>query len=191
MLTASKLEELKLKITATVDRLNEIYRFNLKYPEYFWDVKGTTAGVAKSRTKTVHFNKILALENWKEFIEVTVPHEICHLGVFLLTEKNGKRKYPPPHGATWKLMMYEVGANSSTTHKFDTTNVKKATKSFIYNCKCGELEVSSTIHNKIKNGAIYQCKKCKNQLKDGIMKLTKKFSKSSPNNTLRSLDEHY
>lgn len=184
MLTSGQLNEVKNKIVETVDKLNTIYGFNLNYPNYYFDIKGTTAGIAKSLTMSVHFNEKLSKSNWKEFISTTIPHEVCHLGVFQLVKSKALKKYPAPHGATWKLMMYQVGANSKAKHNMDVTDVKQNRKKYIYKCSCeDDITVDVSIHKKIKNGYSYKCKKCGIILSDGKLKLTKKFSKESPNNT--------
>lgn len=158
--------ELQLKIKSTVDTLNKIYNFNLNYPKYFFDIKSASAGMAKSASMTIHFNFILAIENWGEFLKITVPHEICHLGVFQLVKIGMIKKMPKPHGATWKLMMHEVKAPSRTTHNFSIDNLKPARKKHEYVCDCKDsIFVSPVIHNRIKKGYNYVCKKCKHTIK--------------------------
>lgn len=155
--------ELENKIKSTVDTLNDIYNFNLKYPKYYFDIKNSTAGMAKSISMTIHFNILLAIENWNDFIKITVPHEICHLGVFQLLKTGVIKKLPRPHGATWKLMMHEVNAPSRTTHNFNVENIKSTRKKHEYACDCKEpIFVTSIIHNRIKKGYNYICKKCRN-----------------------------
>lgn len=172
-----EISQIESKIKETVDKLNKIYKFNMSYPLYYFDIKGTTAGIAKSISMSIHLNPVLAKKNWSDFINITIPHEICHLGVFQLVKTEGRMKYPPAHGATWKMMMFEVGSSSKATHNFDVTDVRRKIKKYEYDCNCDKkITVSATIHNKIKKGARYACKKCNTILKDGIMIRQLKFS---------------
>ncbi len=176
------------KIKQVVDKLNAIYNFNMSNPKFYWDVNGTTAGLAKSKTMSVHFNLKLAKQNWDDFINNTVPHEVCHIAAWQWA-KFFKKPIPKPHGACWNLMMREVGCKPTRTHEYDVTEVKRNSKRYLYDCGCSEkTEVSTVIHNRIKNGRIYQCLKCKQRLTNGTLKLTKYFSKSSPNGTTQTKD---
>jgi SprT protein len=189
MLNSEKIVEVENKIKSVVDKLNAIYKFSMKYPTYQFDVTGTNAGLAKSRSMSVHFNPTLALQNWDDFIDNTIPHEVCHIAVWhwaLFFHKH----IPGAHGATWKLMMWEVGASAKRTHEYDVSDVKKEVKKYGYKCKClNPIEVSTIIHNKIKKGFMYKCKKCHTVLKDGERVLNKSFSRPSPNGTTRTQGE--
>lgn len=177
-----------LKIEQVVNKLNSIYNFDMKIPKFYWDVNGTTAGLAKSKTMSVHFNLKLAKSNWEEFIQNTIPHEVCHIAAWQWA-KFFKKPVPKPHGACWKLMMREVGCKPTRTHEYDVSEVKKQTKKYLYDCGCEEKkEISAIIHNRIKNGRIYKCTNCNQSLKNGSLKLTKYFSKASPNGTTKTKD---
>lgn len=183
MLSKEQTIELENKIKETVGKLNNIYNFNLPTPQYYFDVQGTTAGIAKKKSQTIHFNEKLALQNWRDFIDNTVPHEICHLGVWMWASFFHKPT-PKPHGACWKLMMREVGAKPTRTHEYDVSEVKKNMKLYEYECGCDKkTTVSSIIHNRILKGRKYKCLTCNKTIENGTRKLTKYFSKPSPNGT--------
>ncbi len=170
-LTKTHIEATEQKVKETVDKLNSIYNFNLSYPPIFFDVTGTNAGLAKFKTMSVHFNTKLALSNWQDFIDNTVPHEVCHLAAWAWSLFY-KKKFPAPHGSLWKLLMREVGAIPKRTHDYDISEVKKNTKTYQYSCGCKDIvEVSSVIHNRIIKGKKYKCTKCNQPLKNGTRKV--------------------
>jgi SprT protein len=186
MLTEQKIKEITDKVSQTVEKLNSIYHFNMKHPSIHFDILGTNAGLAKFRTMSVHFNLKLALQNWKDFIENTIPHELCHIAVWQFSIHT-RRKIPKPHGATWKLMMWEVGAKPKRTHDYDVSEVKRGTKLYQYDCGCtNKVEVSHVIHNRIVSGKKYKCTICKKMLINGQRKITKSFSRPRPNGTTQT-----
>lgn len=183
MLTKEKFIEVERKVIETVEKLNKIYAFNMKNPPIFFDVTGTNGGLAKYRSMSVHFNTRLALDNWEDFLQSTVPHEVCHIAVWHWA-KFFNKPIPSAHGATWKLMMWEVGAKPRRTHEYDVEEVARKVAIYEYDCRCEKpTEVSIVIHNKIKKGHVYSCRKCGTILKNGLRKLTIGFSEDSPNGT--------
>lgn len=180
LLTKEQLQQVIDKVNETVTKLNSIYKFSMANPNIHYDVRGTKAGVAKSHTMSVHFNPTLAIENWDNFINDTVPHEVCHVAVWQWAEYF-KKPYPKPHGSRWKIMMFDVGVNPRRTHDYDVSNVKqKNVKKYQYKCGCATpIEVSSIIHNRIQKGSLYRCLKCRTSLSQGSLKLTKVFSRPS------------
>lgn len=188
MLSSEKETLIVNKIKETVDKLNSIYHFAMIYPHYDWEVSGTSAGVARYKTMSVHFNKKLALTNWVDFINNTIPHEVCHVAVWHWAEFM-KKPFPKAHGATWKLMMWEVGAQAKRTHDYDVSEVKRNVKIYEYSCGCeNKIEVSARVHNKIQEGSTYRCRVCNQFLKNGMRKLTKSFSRESPNKTTKTIE---
>ncbi|MCK9369255.1 SprT-like domain-containing protein [Candidatus Dojkabacteria bacterium] len=99
----------------------------------------------------------------KEFpdhmINVTVPHEICHLYV---------SKYMPRakqfHGPEFKRVMRSIGLSGNTYHKMKLENgpvVKKRLKiRFVYvtQITCKEVNLTSGQHQKAVNGATFSYK---------------------------------
>lgn len=176
MLTNEKLVETQNRIMEVVDKLNRVLGFNMSYPKFYFDVNSTSAGLAKSKTMSVHFNKKLALNHWKEFIENTIPHEVCHVAIWHWA-KVLKDKVPPPHGVKWKSFMRAVGCVPTRTHSFDVSEIKRKTKKYLYQCACEKpIEVSPVVHKKIESGAIYTCKKCNQKLRGGNLKMSERMS---------------
>ena len=88
-------------------------------PKIFYDVQGTNGGLAKYASMSVHFNIKIMLENFDDYLRTTVPHEVCHIGVWQKYLKENKQVSPKAHGAEWKLMMFVVGAPARRTHEYD------------------------------------------------------------------------
>lgn len=168
-------EQLKLvtdKVIETVSKLNSIYNFNMPNPSIYFDLNDFEAGYAKYKSMSIHFNPILANENWNHFLAEIVPHEVCHIGVWYLCEYS-KKSFPKfNHDPIWKKMMIDVGATPNITHNYDLSNLrKKKIKQFAYSCSCSTPTiVSSIVHNRILKGALYRCYKCNFTLCDGVLK---------------------
>lgn len=178
------------KVRATVDKINNHYHIDMKMPTIHYDVHSTIGGLAKYATMSVHFNPILMQEDLEHYLSTTVPHEVCHIGVYKKYQHEKKTVAPKAHGSEWKLMMWVVGAPARRTHEYDVEQVKRKSAVYEYKCACKEpLTIGSRIHHNIKNKIkIYSCKKCKTVLKDGIRVLQLGFSVQSPNNTTKVRD---
>jgi SprT protein len=173
------------KAKETVDKINNHYHLDMKVPPIYYDVTGTTAGLAKSASMSVHLNPTLLLQNLEDSINNTLPHEVCHLGVMQKAIKE-KKAFPKAHGAEWKLMMYVVGVPAKNCHSYDVTDVKKPVAEYEYKCNCTKsIIVGQVIHNKIKDGRKYTCKKCNTILKNGERVMKFGFSQASPNGTTK------
>jgi SprT protein len=183
----SKVEK---KIQETVEKLNNYFHFDMKIPPIFYDVTGTTGGLAKSKSLSVHFNHQLMLQNFEDFLETTVPHEVCHIAVFWLSLQEKKPIPKNPHGATWKFMMHLVGVPAKKYHTYDIDGIKKITAQYQYQCLCKEhIIVGKKIHEKIKKSKMI-CKKCKTILKNGTRIIQLGFSNPSPNRTTKVREEN-
>ena len=180
-------ELVQKKVKETVDKLNNKFNFDMKYPMIYYDVRGTTGGLAKSASMTVHYNDKLLKENIEDFLETTVPHEVCHIGVYHLCHVN-KRSYPKNgHGADWQIMMRVVGVNARKYHTYEVE--KKEPVEYKYECGCENgLIITEKVHKKIKDKQMI-CKKCNKQIGnwERIMKIG--FKSSSPNGTTKVRDE--
>lgn len=188
-------DELEIKIETvikkTVEKINAHYKINMPIPPVYYDLKGTTAGVAKYASMSIHLNTKLLLDNIEDFLISTVPHEVCHIGVMYKAQKEGKG-VPKAHGAEWKLMMHVVGVPARRCHSYDVTEVKKKVTQYGYTCNCPkEVLVGVKIHGKIKKGYIYKCKKCKTVLKNGQLVLQLGFRTASPNGTTKIREEDF
>lgn len=177
------------KVKETVDKINGHYHLGMKVPPVYYDVSGTTAGIAKSASMSIHLNPKLLLQNLDDSINNTVPHEVCHLGVFQKA-RNANKPFPKAHGAEWKLMMWVVGASANNTHSYDVEDVRKLPIQYEYQCACPQPTVmNQATHNKIKraktDGKVYSCRKCHKVLENGQRILRYGFSRPSPNGTTK------
>lgn len=190
-------EKIVAKIKQTVEKINSHYNMNMPVPPVFYDLKGTTAGIARyyydgrgNETMSVHLQPKLFVENLDDSLNNTVPHEVCHLGVLHKSRLEKRKVSPKPHGAEWKLMMWVVGAAAKNKHDYDVEDIRKKRTEYQYQCGCENGQVvSATIHRKMKEGHRYSCKKCKVILHSGERILKLAFSRPSPNGTTRFENE--
>jgi SprT protein len=181
-------DDLELRITnkvkETIDKINNHFGLDMPVPKIYYDITGTTAGIAKYKTMSIHLNTALLLNNIEDSINVTVPHEVCHLTTFYLHRKESKPGMPKPHGAAWKLMMWVAGASAKVTHDYDISEIKAQKKEYNYKCGCKDgVIVSAVMHGKIKHGNQYKCKKCNKVITNGELICKIGFIEPSPNGT--------
>jgi SprT protein len=171
------------KVKETVDKLNKHYNFSMDYPNIHYDIIGTNGGLAKSASMSVHYNDKLLKQNEEDFIETTVPHEVCHIAVY---HKSNIEKKPYPkngHGADWKLMMWIAGVPARKYHQYEVE--RKSPIEYKYKCGCANgVIVNQKTHKKIKDQTML-CKKCNKVIGDWerIMKIG--FIDASPNGTTK------
>ena len=119
--------------------------------------RGRIAGCARLQENLLRLNSSLFAENQQEFLEVVIPHEICHLLTYKLY---GRVK---PHGIEWRTLMKDLyGLPSRATHSMDVSSVSQAT--IPYQCACGPVQLTIRRHNKTLKGTQYFCRRCKTQL---------------------------
>lgn len=178
------------KVIETMKKLNDHFKMNMPIPPVFYDVTGTTAGLAKYHSMSIHLNTKLLLENLEDSIANTVPHEVCHLTTYYKHLLDKRPGMPKPHGAAWKLMMWVAGASARRTHEYDVEEIISKKTEFLYKCNCPSgHKISKIKHNKIKAGAKYKCLKCGSVIHSGEMILKHAFSRPSPNGTTKTIDD--
>jgi len=137
-----------------INILKEHYFNNIiSIPEYSFSLKGRTAG--RCSYHKVSYNLQLLLENYKVFMNRTVPHEIAHWGEKSVYGVMG-------HKQNWKFIMGGLFKKEvSRCHSYDTTNTSRKTRKWGYTCGCGDIiSVSTTIHNRVGKGRYYSCNDC-------------------------------
>lgn len=146
--------------------LSYLYKANNEFardfvcPAIYFDVKGFTAGLAYPRRNVIRFNPFLLVQNEKDFLANTVPHEVAHIITYKL--------YGPtrPHGKEWQHVMNVLGVKPERCHNYDVSNCfKRKTQRFSYVCGCREHDIGLKSHRNICNGINYTCKVCKTRLK--------------------------
>lgn len=182
-------ERVNQKIKETIDKINAHYKIGMKMPIVYYDVTGTTSGIAKYPSLTLHLNPKLLLQNVEDTIKNTIPHEVCHLGVMNKSILEGRSQFPKAHGAEWKLMMWIVGATANRCHNYDVKEIKKPVPEYEYKCLCSEpLIVGQALHNKLKTKK-YICAVCNEKLLNGTRILKVGFESPSPNGTTKVREE--
>lgn len=166
MITSTQQDIVKETVQFFIDMANEALCTEHKEPlgglNIGYNLKGTTAGTANFSSKTVKFNKVLIEENFNEFIDDTIPHEVAHI---VTRHFFGSRA--AAHGKEWKYVMKHLfGVEPKRCHSMDTKNsMVRNTKKFIYTCPCETtFNISTQRHNKIKQGHIRICGSCKGTL---------------------------
>jgi len=96
------------KVKLTVDKINAHYAINMSVPAIFYDVHSTNGGVAKYASMSVHFNPTIMEEDLDHYIKTTVPHEVCHIGVWQKYLKENKKNRS--QGAWRRVETDDVGS---------------------------------------------------------------------------------
>ena len=129
--------ELKKKVE---DKMRECYKLAQKkykvefpFPEVRYDIKNWTGGLAYRNRLLIRFNLILLVENEEHYLASTVPHEVAHMIVNHLFEKEifklpAGKKRRMPHGTQWKEVMGVLGVVPKVTHSYDCSSIEKAAK---------------------------------------------------------------
>ena len=171
------ISQVKSEVTRLMAVAEEYYGKPLIQPVVRFTKKGTTAGVCDNIG--VNYNAVLLVENGDNFIARTVPHEIAHwvdkqinpdnFTSTITTDRHGnlRRTKRELHGQSFKFIMGTVlGAkDTSTCHRFDTTNSKihKTTTKYVYVCHtCGEeMHLGHKRHKRMSSGQTrYWLKSC-------------------------------
>ena len=154
--TALKVK-VEAKVSEGITQLEKHYNVKLARPVILYTSQGGTAGSA-NRTE-LKFNARLLIENEKDMINETVPHELAHnacftiypeafnpfgndeaMGMLRMLKIRGGRRFKLPkreiHGWQWKEIMKVLGADpNGRLHHYDMTNVPRKFKTK-YQYKC-------------------------------------------------------
>lgn len=175
MLTQAQKQQILDKIKACFDKADAHYKRTLRRPTIVhFDLKGGTAGTANPVTHVLKFNPQLALRDWNDMINDTVPHECAHLIDYEINNKLeqqqlaraaaiqsmhmfGRRRKMPKrdiHGPSWQAVMRVLGVVPKRCHHIDTTGIVKRKARHDYKCSCGEtIVIGPKHHNAILRGA--------------------------------------
>jgi len=134
-----------------------LYPLKFSFPKVTFFTKTGCAGRAWYTENLLEFNSVLALENGEAF-KVTITHELAHL-----ITKNIFPNAKQAHGPEFKSVMRDMGSDTATYHKYDTTSVstKRVKTRYIYSCACDIIH-ELTIHKHKNKG--YCCTACKARL---------------------------
>lgn len=122
------------KVIECITKLEKHYAVKLRRPKLLFEKRGTVAAVANSDNWYINLNPILLNENVDEFIENTIPHEICHL---VCDEVYPSQRYSRNiHGPRWREMMGILGAQAEAFHTYDVTNSRLPHTNTVYRYAC-------------------------------------------------------
>jgi predicted SprT family Zn-dependent metalloprotease len=150
-LTEDQKNEIFNLVVETVERANRIYSIDMAIPMVEFKKLGRVAGYAIFDRNYIQYNDTLAAENFEDFKERTVIHEVAHLIDHTLhgiqRSGNGRRII---HGKTFKAIMVRLGADPSTYHSYDTTSVTKARNKYVWvNTEGQKLILGATRHRRM------------------------------------------
>lgn len=156
-------DELKLRTMEELRRCARIIRndtwiTSLKvYVRY--DLRGKAAGIAYG-TSLIILNGDMLIENPPE-IEPTAAHELAHIVVNLMHPE------AKPHGLEWKAWMRAFNHEPQRTHSMNIAS-SQIDRYHQINCHCQTHYISSRTLNKMRQGRIYKCYKCKRILLESL-----------------------
>jgi SprT protein len=133
-------------------------QYNIVMPRVTYGLRGKSAGVSYDHLNWIEFNLFLFRENFDEFINQVVPHELCHAWQDQLKLKGR------PHGKEWKGLMARMGLVAERTHNFCVEFSLSRTGLFRYRCNCncgvGHM-VGLEMHREMEAHPLsYRCEKC-------------------------------
>lgn len=181
MLTQEQKQQILDKIKACFDKADAHYKRTLKRPtQVLFDLNGGAAGRAYPNTHVLRFNPHLALRDWNDMVNDTVPHECAHLIDYEINNKLeeqmlaraaalearmfGRRRKMPKrdiHGDSWKAVMRVLGVVPKRCHNIDTTGIVRRKSRHDYKCACGAtLVVGAKHHNAILRGRLITHRGC-------------------------------
>lgn len=141
----------------------ELYGQTFPKCDVTFDVRGTTAGWAYHQTCKIRLNNVLMEQNPEEFFKRTLSHEVAHIVAEKVFGGIGKKV---GHGHQWRRVMEDFGVQDvSRCHSYDVSSVKIDKRIYQYVCGCKTHKVGGKINNKIKAGATYTCRSCRQPLK--------------------------
>ncbi|HEY3486593.1 MAG TPA: SprT-like domain-containing protein [Gammaproteobacteria bacterium] len=148
-----------------IEQANKIFGRTFTAIPVLFDLRGYIAGMyrIKHGQRQIRYNPHLFAKYFEENLAATVPHEVAHYIVDCLY---GLRK-TRPHGAEWKALMREFGADDSRTCRYDFSGIPvKSEKHHSYRCGCKIHQLSTRRHNRVlKQRLRYICKSCGGKLK--------------------------
>ncbi len=174
MLTDQQKQQITDKLSSLLAIANARFKTAILMPEVFYDCNNTSGGYHKDGT--LHFNPVLTVQNFEDYLNTTVPHEMAHYIQWhvyrgsltrQITYGRGYRAVltrRKVHGREWQSIMRLFGIhNPKRCHNYDVTDVKKKRniKKFPVYCSCQVHQVTARFIVKLTMGKKYKCLVCR------------------------------
>lgn len=153
-LTYEQKGQVLARVEHFVNLANEIYNTDLSMPCVRFDKRGRVGATACYGRPELNFNVGLMIDNWDEYMNQVVPHEVAHLVKDHVYGTESKGRLHSPHGLYWKQIMRSFGCEPDRCHSMDTSKVAQHKTKHVYKCSCcnTEVVVGPKIHKKISGG---------------------------------------
>lgn len=125
------------RVRELVARASDRYSIFVPEPKIQYTVRGTAAGRACTHTNVVALNPVLLLENFDEFVEHTVGHEVAHIAVGSIYVRVNFH-----HGREWQQMMSTFSLPPRITHNYDVRSILNRSA-----CKPGQTCLGTCLHD--------------------------------------------
>jgi SprT protein len=161
------MEKAKEAVEFYTEMGNEILGTDMPTPFLDFSLRGTMGGAYSPAKHTVKVNLVLLSENFEDYLEQTIPHELAHGFVRHKWGNSYRGRVVRSHGREWKSVMRALGKEPTRCHSYDVDNarVRRVAKQYRYACACQEFELTSIRHNRIRDAKTYSCKRCRQPLK--------------------------
>jgi len=139
LLTPSLRQKVGMAVEESFVKAEKHYKKKFPRPEVRFDIRNTNGGEAWLHRNLIRLNLTFLVENEKDFLASTVPHEVAHLvahHVYDSKPMNGKKV--KPHGKEWAEVMGVLDLQPKTKHTYDLTSLdlhKKKRKNNIVSTK--------------------------------------------------------
>ncbi len=145
------------EIKRVIDYFSSKNNVTIPMPEIIdFKKRGKSAGTFYFNQNRISLHEKLLIQERDKYIKRTPIHEAVHYCEWHLYGSTG-------HGARWKTMMMEVGADPTRCHRYNTKNIG-VKKPYKYICDCKEHFLSQIQHERAQRRSTYWCTLCKNTL---------------------------
>lgn len=142
-------------------RGNRLLGCDFSLPALRFDLRGRAAGQFRAQTGQlcIRYNPWVFALDFAGHLAETVPHEVAHYLV------HGRFGRVAPHGREWQHLMRAFGLAPKATGDYALDGVPvRRQRRHPYHCGCRRHELSTTRHNRARNGTAYHCRACGQRL---------------------------